>query len=60
MRDCLALKGGTDINPTIFNLPRLSVDIGLDYSKEIARGSMLAERRLIIVDIEKYMLVEGY
>src|SRR5665647_2324677 len=27
----LALKGGTAINLTIFNLPRLSVDIDLDY-----------------------------
>ncbi|MDD2402247.1 MAG: nucleotidyl transferase AbiEii/AbiGii toxin family protein, partial [Clostridia bacterium] len=27
----LALKGGTAINLTIFNLPRLSVDIDMDY-----------------------------
>ena len=27
----LALKGGTAINMTIFDLPRLSVDIDLDY-----------------------------
>ena len=29
----LALKGGTAINLTIFDLPRLSVDIDLDFSK---------------------------
>ena len=28
----LALKGGTAINLTIFDLPRLSVDIDMDYS----------------------------
>ena len=26
-RECLALKGGTAINLTVFNLPRLSIDI---------------------------------
>lgn len=30
---CLALKGGTAINLTIFELPRLSVDIDLDFRK---------------------------
>ena len=32
LRESLALKGGTAINMTIFNLPRLSVDIDLDYT----------------------------
>ena len=31
----LALKGGTAINLTIFNLPRLSVDIDLDIMRWI-------------------------
>lgn len=31
LKKSLALKGGTAINLTIFNLPRLSVDIDLDY-----------------------------
>lgn len=31
-RTTLALKGGTAINLTIFDLPRLSVDIDLDYA----------------------------
>lgn len=33
LKDCLALKGGTAINLTIFNLPRLSVDI--DFLQQI-------------------------
>ncbi len=28
----LALKGGAAINMTVFNLPRLSVDIDMDFS----------------------------
>lgn len=43
MRECLALKGGTAINLTIFNLPRLSVDIDLDYSREVDRETMQLE-----------------
>ena len=33
LKDSPALKGGTAINLTIFNLPRLSVDIDMDYLK---------------------------
>ena len=40
----IALKGGTAINLTIFDLPRLSVDIDLDYCRSIERDEMLAER----------------
>ncbi|MFI3211999.1 MAG: nucleotidyl transferase AbiEii/AbiGii toxin family protein [Eubacteriales bacterium] len=60
MKECLALKGGTAINLTVFNLPRLSVDIDLDYSKEIDREGMLEDREEIISDIEKYMTSQGY
>lgn len=60
MKDCLALKGGTAINLTVFNMPRLSVDIDIDYSKETNREGMLEDRRLIVEDIEKYMVAEGY
>lgn len=41
LKDDLALKGGTAINLTIFNLPRLSVDIDLDYLKTNNRKEML-------------------
>lgn len=60
MKDCLALKGGTAINLTIFNLPRLSVDIDLDYSRETDKLGMLEDRKRIEEDITKYMIAEGY
>ena len=40
----LALKGGTALNLFYFNLPRLSVDIDLNYIGAIDRETMLAER----------------
>ena len=57
---CLALKGGTAINLTIFNLPRLSVDIDLDFSEKISRDEMLEKRPLITERISKYMSANGY
>ena len=60
LKDCLALKGGTAINLTIFDLPRLSVDIDLDYAEPLSRDAML-ERRAVITDcIQKYMAANGY
>lgn len=56
----LALKGGTAINLTIFNLPRLSVDIDLDYSKNVTRDEMMATRSIINDRIEKFMKANGY
>lgn len=41
LKDNLALKGGTAINLTIFNLPRLSVDIDMDYLITNDRTEML-------------------
>ena len=60
LADSLALKGGTAINLTIFNLPRLSVDIDLDFSKDVSREPMLAERKQIHAHIQKYMEAAGY
>ena len=60
LADSLALKGGTAINLTIFNMPRLSVDIDLDFSKDISREPMLAERKQIHAHIQKYMEAAGY
>lgn len=60
LSDALALKGGTAINLTIFNLPRLSVDIDLDYAKDIPRERMLQEREQITDYIRKYMTASGY
>ncbi len=56
----LALKGGTAINLTIFDLPRLSVDIDMDFSKNMPREAMLKERELINEHIRKYMTALGY
>ena len=49
----LALKGGTAINLTVFDLPRLSVDIDLDYSQQATREEMLSDRMLITERISK-------
>ena len=56
----IALKGGTAINLTIFDLPRLSVDIDLDYCRSIDREEMLADREIITDRISKYMTANGY
>lgn len=56
----LALKGGTAINLTIFDLPRLSVDIDLDYCRSIDREEMLSDREIITDRINKYMTANGY
>lgn len=56
----LALKGGTAINLTIFNLPRLSVDIDLDFSKNVTRDEMMATRSIINDRVEKFMKANGY
>jgi hypothetical protein len=40
----LTLKGGTAINLFLFDVPRLSVDIDLNYVGAAERGAMLADR----------------
>lgn len=56
----IALKGGTAINLTIFDLPRFSVDIDLDYCRTADREEMLADRDVITDKISKYMAANGY
>lgn len=56
----LLLKGGTAINLTVFNLPRLSVDIDMDYIPNDTREDMLAVREKIKDVIQDYMTREGY
>lgn len=56
----LALKGGTAINLTIFDLPRLSVDIDLDFSENVTRDEMMTSRSKINNRIEKYMTANDY
>lgn len=43
----LVLKGGTAINFTIYNLPRLSVDINLDFSFDGSKELMLERKKLM-------------
>jgi predicted nucleotidyltransferase component of viral defense system len=56
----LALKGGTAINMVVFNLPRLSVDIDLDFTKQSTRDEMFELREQINGDIIKYMTSQQY
>lgn len=60
LREHLLLKGGTAINLTIFNLPRLSVDIDMDYTPNDTKEDMLEAREKITVLIKDYMDAEGY
>ena len=60
LKDSLALKGGTAINLTIFDLPRLSVDIDLDFAENVSRNEMLERRKVISEHIGKYMSANGY
>ena len=56
----LALKGGTAINLAIFNLPRLSVDIDLDFSENLTRDETRERRDRINELLGRYMKAEGY
>jgi predicted nucleotidyltransferase component of viral defense system len=44
LKDKLVLKGGTALNLFFFNVPRLSVDIDLNYIGHPDRETMLLER----------------
>jgi len=56
----LVLKGGTAINMTVFQMPRLSVDIDLDYCRDVSRDIMLEEREQITRKIQSHMAANGY
>ncbi len=59
-KEYLVLKGGTAINLTVFNLPRLSVDIDLDFAQNLSRDDMMSTRERIREDIKIYMATQGY
>lgn len=59
-KENLSLKGGTAINLTVFNLPRLSVDIDLDFSKACHRDEMIRIRADINEGILNFMFAQGY
>lgn len=60
LRELLALKGGTAINLTVFDLPRLSVDIDLDFTENLTREETVVRRSRISDLLERYMTAEGY
>ena len=60
LSNCLALKGGTAINLVNFDLPRLSVDIDLDYLITDQREEMFENRSEITRLIYEHMLANGY
>lgn len=60
LKDKLALKGGTAINLTAVELPRLSVDIDLDYTINSGRAELLEIKEIIKKRLTDYMWQEGY
>lgn len=56
----LALKGGSALNLFLFDLPRLSVDIDLNYIGELERNKMLAERPRIEQAFQAVLAREGF
>lgn len=60
LKNKLALKGGTAINLLYSDLPRLSVDIDLDYTCNDNRSEMLNNREVIKKELKNYFTHEGY
>ncbi len=56
----LVLKGGTGINLFLLELPRLSVDIDLNYIGQVDRDRMQAERPEVERAVEQITLGLGY
>lgn len=60
LNQALALKGGTAINLMFFNLPRLSVDIDLDFIHNLPREEMIKAKELITEKFHTFMRNQGY
>ena len=56
----LVLKGGTAINLLVMPLPRLSVDIDLDFTENCDRPTMLRYRKAITDKLQAYAYASGY
>lgn len=56
----LILKGGTSINLFVFDLPRLSVDIDLDFNLDCTKDEMKEIRLKINAIIKRYLMINGY
>ena len=55
----LALKGGTALNLFLFELPRLSIDIDLNYIGAVERAKMLDERPKVEMALQAVCAREG-
>jgi len=60
LKERLVLKGGTGINVFLFELPRLSVDIDLNYIGQVDRDRMQAERPEVERAVEQIAHGLGY
>lgn len=60
LRGKLVLKGGTALNLFVFDVPRLSVDIDLNYIGAEDREAMLAERPKVEQAIQAVFSREGF
>ena len=56
----IALKGGTALNLFVFDVPRLSVDIDLNYIGAKEREAMLAERPKVEQAVHAVFAREGF
>lgn len=54
------MKGGTAINMTIFNLPRLSVDIDMDFTPNYSKEDTEVPHKEITERLQRYMQEEEY
>lgn len=60
LKNKLVLKGGTALNIFIFDVPRLSIDIDLNYVGAVDREAMVAERPKIEEALQAVFSREGY
>lgn len=60
LADHLVLKGGTAINLLVMPLPRLSVDIDLDFTENCDKPTMLRYRKAINEKLQAYAYASGY
>lgn len=60
LKEHFILKGGTAINLTIFNMPRLSVDIDMDFEPNCSSEEMADAREKAASILQLYMESEGY
>lgn len=60
LRGRLVLKGGTALNLFLFDVPRLSVDIDLNYIGAVDREGMEAERPSLEARLQALFLADGF